>query len=202
MTTSTAQNALASPFLLLPAELRNRVYTYVFSDRTYRFSDAIRLMRPQSPGSRCSLIPKFLRSAWLGLIRTSRQINGETSLLPYLLNKFRVNSPIFYQLLDHLQRLRQPLTSLQLEVEAMVVSRERIFVYITNIEHLARLLPNVTCVEVTVTGLRQWKNWYCTTGAVRDPDYHTLHRYIEDALTVGSNGNIKVTILWDHGRET
>jgi hypothetical protein len=203
MTASTAENGLSSSFLLLPAEIRNQIYIYVFSDRTYQWSKLISVTRRNRDSDVYSFIPRFAPPVWLGLIRTCWQINDETCLLPYLLNKFRVSyPPIFHQLLDHLRRSRQPLTSLRLELEAMVVSQECIFGNIFSLALVACFSPNVTHIEVTVIGLRQWENWYCKIRAVRDPEYHTLHRSIEDALTVGSNGNIKVTILWDHGGET
>ena len=85
-------NALNSPLLRLPAELRNAIFTYVFSDNVYLFNDA-------------SIWPKVAThvgaSYWnktismtsfdennLGVIVTSRQLYAETALLPYQLALF------------------------------------------------------------------------------------------------------------------
>jgi hypothetical protein len=181
----------------LPAELRNEIYAYIFSDHTYGSSDAIRIKRHRS-SDKCSLIPKFPRVAWLGLIRTSRQINGQASLLPYLLNKIRVSyPPLFQQLLHNLRRLRQPLKSLRFKVDAMVVSKNRVVGDVFTVEHLACFSPSINHIEVTVIGFRPWEKWHCTIEAARDPDYRTRHRYIGDVLMAESNGRIQVRISWD-----
>jgi hypothetical protein len=65
-----------SPLLSLPAELRNIIFTYVFYDGTYFFYRPTTGTGP-SP-----------RPTWPGLSATCRQLNAETALLPYTLNKF------------------------------------------------------------------------------------------------------------------
>jgi len=77
--TRTKLNAAQSPLLRLPAEIRNAIYTYVFSDQIYEYkascSDALSITcRAEYP---C-----------LGLLLASRQVQHETALLPYKLATF------------------------------------------------------------------------------------------------------------------
>jgi len=76
--TSTKTNQLRSPFLRLPAELRNRIYGYTLAYGTLE-------------------VPSW--SQWgqlplldVGLLRTCRQIHAETTMLFYSLNTFRLNN--------------------------------------------------------------------------------------------------------------
>ncbi|KAI4644834.1 uncharacterized protein J4E79_010969 [Alternaria viburni] len=84
----TEMNALNSPLLRLPAELRNAIFAYVFSDNVYLFNGANVYWK------RTSSTTSFNENN-LGVLRTSRQLHAETALLPYQLAffhfKFRVS---------------------------------------------------------------------------------------------------------------
>jgi hypothetical protein len=73
---SSALNQTNSPLLRLPAELRNRVYEYVFGD--------VRLILGNCPGARIMTNTGHDVSA-LALATTSRQLYVETKLLPFVL---------------------------------------------------------------------------------------------------------------------
>jgi hypothetical protein len=107
---STARNALASPLLLLPAELRNKIYAYVIQNGTY-YLDYCKWMRVSSTVSP--------RRGWLGLLYTCRQVNAEAALLPYTLNIFHFTSIKCAQIvLERLSKnLRPSVTPLPLKLE-------------------------------------------------------------------------------------
>jgi hypothetical protein len=74
-------NAINSPLLRLPAELRNRIFTYVFSGEEYRFLGNER-------GPITCRISSFQHNG-LGPLLVSRQLYIETAILPYKLGTFR-----------------------------------------------------------------------------------------------------------------
>jgi hypothetical protein len=73
---SSALNQTNSPLLRLPAELRNRVYEYVFGD--------VRLILGNRPGARIMTNTGHDANA-LALATTSRQLYVETKLMPFVL---------------------------------------------------------------------------------------------------------------------
>jgi hypothetical protein len=77
---STHRNQQTSPFLNLPAEVRNTIYILVLGNRTYRFHDAI--ARPHAR------LNSDNEHHILALLLVSHQIYAETALLPYSLNTF------------------------------------------------------------------------------------------------------------------
>jgi hypothetical protein len=108
---STARNAIASPLLRLPAEIRHEIFSYVALDGTYKIEDF-----GDSTGTSfylCGLHP-----SWTGLLRTCRQTNAEANTLPYVLNTFRMNLPYTWDpLVAQLAKLRNPIASLRLEID-------------------------------------------------------------------------------------
>jgi hypothetical protein len=105
---SAARNAIASPLLRLPAEIRHEIYAYVASVGTYKVDG---FDGPTGPDFYISgPLP-----SWLGLLHTCRQIYAEASALPYALNTFRlVPHHIWYPWVTQLAKLRNPITSLRL----------------------------------------------------------------------------------------
>jgi len=81
-------NALNSPLLRLPAELKNSIFAYVFSDNVYLFNGTNAYL------DKTTSITSFDEND-LGVLVASRQLHAETSLLPYHLAlfqfKFRVS---------------------------------------------------------------------------------------------------------------
>ncbi|KAI4676682.1 uncharacterized protein J4E84_009517 [Alternaria hordeiaustralica] len=75
----TELNAAQSPLLRLPAEIRNAIYTFVFSDQVYRYDVS---------GNNDSSIICRAEYPCLGLLLASRQVHHETALLPYELATF------------------------------------------------------------------------------------------------------------------
>jgi hypothetical protein len=108
---STARNAIASPLLRLPAEIRHEIYAYVASVGTYKVDSFDGPTGPDfyisGPGP-----------SWLGLLHTCRQIYAEASALPYALNTFRlVPHHAWYPWVTQLAKLRNPITTLRLEID-------------------------------------------------------------------------------------
>lgn len=79
--------SVTASFLRLPAELRNKIYTYVLSGHTYHSKPQKRTQPPYNPS----------------LLRVNRQIYAETALLPYELTLFSFHS---YRTLEHFIRAR------------------------------------------------------------------------------------------------
>jgi len=81
-------NTLNSPLLRLPAELRNVIFAYVFSDNVYLF-DGSNVYRKYTAST------TLFDENNLGVLVASRQLHAETALLPYQLAffhfKFRVS---------------------------------------------------------------------------------------------------------------
>jgi len=75
----TRLNATQSPLLCLPAEIRNAIYTHVFSDQIYEY---------KASGSDAVSIACRAEYSCLGLLLASRQVHHETALLPYKLATF------------------------------------------------------------------------------------------------------------------
>jgi len=85
---STEINATQSPLLRLPAEIRNQIYSYIFSDSIYeldheewQYCDFIKfwVLRPPPYSNSLSIVK---------LPFACRQLHHETSLLPYRLATF------------------------------------------------------------------------------------------------------------------
>jgi hypothetical protein len=109
---STAQNARASPLLRLPAELRNHICSYIFVEETLtiykdsqsKSNDPAFSYRPCSP------------PLWRGLLRTCRQLDHETTLVPFKATIFRFTvSGSFVYFINAISKHRQPITSIRLE---------------------------------------------------------------------------------------
>ena len=79
----TNLNATQSPLLRLPAEIRNAIYTLVFSDQVYKFA-----VWPYDEDGYRSMIGRAEQPWCLGLLLTSRQVHHETALFPYKLATF------------------------------------------------------------------------------------------------------------------
>jgi hypothetical protein len=88
--TSTKLNAIRSPLLRLPAEIRNLVYHYVFCDQVFELDEEKWLDDPISS-------PRFNGKNNLGLPRVSRQLNQEIGLLPYKLAIFDFGADVWYR---------------------------------------------------------------------------------------------------------
>lgn len=93
--TSATRNQRESPFLRLPAEVRNKIYDAALGGRTYKFKDAIYR-------DHATLETNGERHV-LGLLLVCHQIYSEASLLPYSLNtfSFREFELSFKPFLDH-----------------------------------------------------------------------------------------------------
>jgi hypothetical protein len=170
----TLHNAHYSPLLQLPPELRNEIWKYVCTDRTYGFK-----RRDFMKG----IVDKKVKvqriwPCWSGLLRTCRQINSEAALLPVQLNVVQVDSSeSLNRLLHNLSMARQPIISLRLRVRRHNDSR----LYKSRFT-IQRQLPHAKTVYVTVFGPpRQlvrygWSS--LTAVAVSDDVQQTLALYL------------------------
>jgi hypothetical protein len=92
---STIRNAEQSPLLKLPAELRTKIYTFVFSglhrDFLYFADYPSKICKPEDFTSAPSnkLARKELASA-ISLLQTCKQVHYETALLPFQIFEFRI----------------------------------------------------------------------------------------------------------------
>ncbi|KAI4644833.1 uncharacterized protein J4E79_010968 [Alternaria viburni] len=83
---SNSLNAVNSPLLRLPAELRNMIYDCVFSGDSFLFDQYwFPGRRPNGVALLCS---GAYQSHTLGLLLASRQLHDETALHPYKLGVF------------------------------------------------------------------------------------------------------------------
>ncbi|KAI4706343.1 hypothetical protein J4E89_009077 [Alternaria sp. Ai002NY15] len=83
---STKLNAVNSPLLRLPAELRNIVYEYVFNGNSFVFDEY--LFTDRRPNGEALLCSGAVRNHTLGLLLVSRQLYAESALYPYKLGFF------------------------------------------------------------------------------------------------------------------
>ena len=87
---SSISNAVNSPLLRLPAELRNIIFHYVYADKTYVFREDVEAKAVGSYRREDDESPSDLkREACVSFV--CRQLNAETSLLPYELGVFSFN---------------------------------------------------------------------------------------------------------------
>ncbi|KAH5052487.1 hypothetical protein HBI24_157740 [Parastagonospora nodorum] len=141
--TMTAQNALESPLLRLPAEIRNHIFVYIFTcEEAYHLryhTDVRKSAIGQHLGVCSAYIPP-----WLGLIRACGQCNAESALLPHTLNSFHIDQGNKLKLLiPHLCQLQNPLTILRLDISSKVGFNERIKIVFAD-----SLPPSVEKLEV------------------------------------------------------
>ena len=80
---STKRNAIESPLLRLPPEIRNGIYTYVFGNTRYLFRDYHFSIRTP-----VTFTPDKAEYQRLSLPLVCRQLHHETRLLPYELGTF------------------------------------------------------------------------------------------------------------------
>jgi hypothetical protein len=89
---STQRNAVESPLLRLPGELRNRIYGYIFDVDYIRVRESpsnlvtATVVETTSPASTC--VPDYPLSDMHSLTWTCRLLYGETKVLPYQFNTF------------------------------------------------------------------------------------------------------------------
>ncbi|KAI4613402.1 uncharacterized protein J4E87_009869 [Alternaria ethzedia] len=84
----TELNATQSPLLRLPTEIRNQIYTYIFSDTIYNL-DRMKWLDDETVTFSIYRAPPF--SDYVGSVVlpfACRQLHHETSLLPYQLATF------------------------------------------------------------------------------------------------------------------
>ncbi|CAN9439550.1 unnamed protein product [Alternaria alternata] len=79
----TKRNAIESPLLRLPPEIRNGIYTYVFGNTRYLFRDYHFSIRTP-----VTFTPDKVEYQRLSLPLVCRQLHHETRLLPYELGTF------------------------------------------------------------------------------------------------------------------
>jgi len=113
---STAHNALTSPLLCLPAELRNEIWNYAISDHTYLMDD-VKWIDNNTRKMLANIHPPSPTPCWLGLLQTCRQVNSETASLPLLLNALSITSANQLNLvLKRLALSPSPITKLKLDI--------------------------------------------------------------------------------------
>jgi len=84
---STTLNAVNSPLLRLPAELRNMIFAYVYTGTAYGFDDTIKITGRTQP-SFTGYVRLLNLKRRVGLSLVCRQTHDETALLPYKLGIF------------------------------------------------------------------------------------------------------------------
>jgi hypothetical protein len=110
---STSRNALSSPLLRLPAELRQQIYVYVIDNTSTRkgtYHEAI----PFHPRS----VQHLSSQLWLGLLQTCRQAYHEAAHLPLSLNMVSIQEiSELKSFLDHVVAgQRYPPTKLRIRI--------------------------------------------------------------------------------------
>ncbi|EAT88492.1 hypothetical protein SNOG_04732 [Parastagonospora nodorum SN15] len=182
--TMTAQNALESPLLRLPAEIRNHIFVYIFTcEEAYHLryhTDVRKSAIGQHLGVCSAYIPP-----WLGLIRACGQCNAESALLPHTLNSFHIDQGNKLKLLiPHLCQLQNPLTILRLDISSKVGFNERIKIVFAD-----SLPPSVEKLEVKCFDSKE-----STYFISKDPElnellvYRHLRRCVEHWLTDRGKG--------------
>ncbi|KAH5281624.1 hypothetical protein HBI64_133590 [Parastagonospora nodorum] len=170
--TMTAQNALESPLLRLPAEIRNHIFVYIFTcEEAYHLryhTDVRKSAIGQHLGVCSAYIPP-----WLGLIRACGQCNAESALLPHTLNSFHIDQGNKLKLLiPHLCQLQNPLTILRLDISSKVGFNERIKIVFAD-----SLPPSVEKLEVKCFDSKESAYFIS-----RDPE---LNEFRKNALGAG-----------------
>ncbi|KAH3909116.1 hypothetical protein HBH56_168350 [Parastagonospora nodorum] len=170
--TMTAQNALESPLLRLPAEIRNHIFVYIFTcEEAYHLryhTDVRKSAIGQHLGVCSAYIPP-----WLGLIRACGQCNAESALLPHTLNSFHIDQGNKLKLLiPHLCQLQNPLTILRLDISSKVGFNERIKIVFAD-----SLPPSVEKLEVKCFDSKE-----STYFISKDPE---LNEFRQNALGAG-----------------
>ncbi|KAH3968611.1 hypothetical protein HBI65_124130 [Parastagonospora nodorum] len=170
--TMTAQNALESPLLRLPAEIRNHIFVYIFTcEEAYHLryhTDVRKSAIGQHLGVCSAYIPP-----WLGLIRACGQCNAESALLPHTLNSFHIDQGNKLKLLiPHLCQLQNPLTILRLDISSKVGFNERIKIVFAD-----SLPPSVEKLEVKCFDSKESAYFIS-----RDPE---LNEFRQNALGAG-----------------
>jgi len=121
---SSEHNALASPLLRLPAELRNLIYTYVISNNKYGEGGFSGSSDPETGEPiHMRLAPYEKGQIWIGLLLTCRQIHSETAPLPFALNTFcLIDSLIFAWFFKFATKQRFVVSTLRIEFTRNTVS--------------------------------------------------------------------------------
>jgi len=142
---STARNALCSPLLKLPAELRNQIYAEVIRETLYPFSRCCPHQRCCCYGIKESSLG-FLSLRCIGLLITCRQITMEANLLQFELNCFGCfTSPsMLHKFLRKVSSRRQTVTSLRLMLDLSFSAWNTMYQW----DKLAVILPGLERVEV------------------------------------------------------
>jgi hypothetical protein len=88
-TSRTLHDFTASPLLHLPGELRNHIYTYVFTNQ--------RMFSFVSFASALDVFDNCIDGSHLGLLATSRSVHDEAHMLPSKLNAFSFDTLFAYK---------------------------------------------------------------------------------------------------------
>jgi hypothetical protein len=103
-TRRTRRNRQISPLLRLPGEIRNSIYGYMFASE--------RIIFARRSGASVEDTPPEPRLSF-GLLRTCRQINAETNLLPYRLLTFAFERDLVVLALNALRQFMSKTTIAQ-----------------------------------------------------------------------------------------
>jgi hypothetical protein len=86
---SANSNAINSPLLRLPGEIRNIIYAHVFDGTQYNFAEYS--FGSEDNGGKLTSDESFKENN-MGLLLVSRQIHEETALLPYKMGEFLIKT--------------------------------------------------------------------------------------------------------------
>ncbi|KAI4613401.1 uncharacterized protein J4E87_009868 [Alternaria ethzedia] len=118
----TTLNAVSSPLLRLPAELRNMIFAYVYTGMIYKFDDFESFETKPSDQYRRMASGRWLEQQTSDkLPLTCRQMHAETALLPYSLSTFLFEAELLvFRGLKNLKRFLGRRTSEQINAMANV----------------------------------------------------------------------------------
>jgi hypothetical protein len=140
----TLHNSTASLLLRLPGELRNQIYTYVFTDP--------RMFSSVSCASAMDVFGNCIDGPHLGLLATCRSIHAEAHMLPLKLNVFSFDTLVAFK--DIVLRLTPSQREHITEVMIAEPSREQAWQVLEEMtakgySKLSDVLPNVHTVQFT-----------------------------------------------------
>ncbi|KAH7076569.1 hypothetical protein BKA63DRAFT_594012 [Paraphoma chrysanthemicola] len=165
---TTRSNAIESSLLRLPAELRNKIYAYVFYEGTY----CLKISNRTRPGHYLpEKVPVCLEQCnhALALLRVCRQVHAEAKLFPYWLNVFQFDSLLAFQFCIGLEsrkhrftlEQRQAVRTLELELYLgweFYTDWYKLAAYVRSLKqqdiNIQDMLPNLQAVTVIVDGRR------------------------------------------------
>lgn len=154
---ASAQHNSSSPFLRLPAEIRNQVYNYVIGGTVYRLRDTQRCGK-----ARYLDTYGFYWSEEIALSQTCRQLHHETCLLPFQNNMFESTAAQSTLNLEEWMELLQPYQANAIQSIYWTLGRST-----ADLEALKSLLNSRQ-------GIKKVKLWFCYAPRSHEVDQQVM----------------------------